>query len=293
MVATTHAASIQKHLRSLQDPRVVGRTRHRLLAIIVLAIGGVIGNGDDWPDIARFAEQRRSWCKRLLALPAGIPSHDPFERVFAALDPRAFERCCLAWLHEAAHLLGGGQIAIDGKTLCGSAGAARAWHLVSAWATQAQLTLGQVSVDKKGNEITALPKLWALLERKGALITIDALGCQKALAKQIVQREGDYVLVVKANQPHLLADVPETVRQALEGELPARVVHPSRTSESGHGRQEERSGVVVEHTCGIQERKDWSHLRAVGRCARERTGNGETTTQVCFFIGSRRRGARR
>jgi predicted transposase YbfD/YdcC len=293
MVATTHVGSIKRHFRGLKDPRVVRRSVHRLMDIIVLAICGVIANCDDWPDIALFAQQRHSWFKRLLALPGGIPSHDTFERVFAALDPRAFERCCVAWLHAVANLLGVGQIAIDGKTLCGSAGAVKALHLVSAWATQAKLTLGQVSVDQKSNEITAIPQLLELLELKGALVTIDAIGCQKTIAKQIVQREGDYVFVVKGNQPQLLADVQETVRQALEGELPARKLRQSRTSESGHGRQEERSCVVVEHTRGIQERKAWPHLRVVGMCARERTVNGETSAEVCFFIGSRRMGARR
>jgi predicted transposase YbfD/YdcC len=293
MVATTHVGSIKKHFRRLKDPRVVGRSRHRLIDIIVLAICGVIGNCDDWPDIALFAQQRHSWFKRFLTLPGGIPSHDTFERVFAALDPRAFERCCVAWLHEAANLLGVGQIAIDGKTLCGSAGVAKALHLVSAWATQANLTLGQVSVAEKSNEITAIPRLLELLDLKGALVTIDAIGCQKAIAKQIVERGGDYVLVVKANQPQLLADVQETVRQALAGELPARKVHQSRTSASGHGRHEERSCVIVEDTRGIQDRKAWPHLRVVGMCVRERTVNGETTAEVCFFIGSRRMGARR
>lgn len=292
-MATPHVGSIKHHFRRLKDPRVVGRTRHRLIDIIVLAICGVIGNCDDWPDIAQFAQQRLSWFKRFLALPGGIPSHDTFERFFAALDPRAFERCCVAWLHEAAGLLGVGQIAIDGKSLCGSAGAGRALHLVSAWATQAKLTLGQVIVDSKANEITAIPQLLALLDLKGALVTIDAIGCQKAIAKQIVAGGGDFLLVVKANQPQLLADAQETVRQALEGELPAHKVRQARTSETGHGRQEVRSCVIVEDTRGLRDRQAWPKVRIVGMCARERTINDTTTTEVVFFLGSRRMGARR
>ena len=129
-----------------------------LFDIIVLAICGVIAHCDDWPDIALFAQKRKAWFRRFLKLPHGLPSHDTFERVFAALDPRAFERCCLAWLREAAGLVGVGHIAIDGKTLRGSAAAALGpLHLVSAWATQANLTLGQAAVDQKSNEITAIP----------------------------------------------------------------------------------------------------------------------------------------
>jgi hypothetical protein len=142
--------SIKKHFRALPDPRVVGRTRHLLIDLIVMVICAVIGNCDDWPDIALFARQRQGRFKRFLRLPGGVPCHDTFERVFAALDPRAFERCCLAWLHEAADLVGVGHIAIDGKTLRGSASAPLgALHLVSAWATQAQVALGQVAVDGK------------------------------------------------------------------------------------------------------------------------------------------------
>src|SRR5207244_2171968 len=155
MAATTRVGSLKKHFRTLPDPRVVSRSRHLLLDIVVMAICGVIGNCDDWPDIALFAQQREAWFRRFLKLPGGVPAHDTFERVFAALDVRAFERCCLAWLREVAGLVGLGHIAIDGKTLCGSAGALGPLHLVSAWATQAQLTLGQVAVDGKSNEITA------------------------------------------------------------------------------------------------------------------------------------------
>src|SRR5436305_13407936 len=165
MVATTRVGPIKKHFRRLQDPRVVGRTKHLLLDVIVMAICGVIGNCDDWPDIVLFAQQREKWFRAFLKLPSGVPCHDTFERVFAALGARALERCCLAWLHEAAGLVGGVEhIAIDGKTLRGSAGSPLgALHLVSAWATGLKLTLGHVAVDGKSNEITAIPQLLELL----------------------------------------------------------------------------------------------------------------------------------
>jgi predicted transposase YbfD/YdcC len=294
MAATTRVGSLKKRLRHVPDPRVVGRTRHLLIDILVMAVCGVIGNCDDWPDIALFAQQRESWFKRFLKLPGGVPSCDTFERVFAALDARAFERCCLAWLREVAGLVGVGHIAIDGKTLCGSAGAALGpLHLVSAWATQAQVALGQVAVDGKSNEITAIPKLLELLDLNGALVTIDAIGCQKAIAKKVVAGGGDYLLVVKANQERLLADIQQTVARALDGELPAGAVRQSTTKEQGHGRQEERSCVVVQHVAGIRDRQAWAHLRTVGMCRRERTVNGQTTPEVCYFIGSRRMAAYR
>jgi predicted transposase YbfD/YdcC len=294
MAAITRVGSLKKHFRGLPDPRVVGRTRHVLFDVIVMAICAVIGNCDDWPDIALFAQKREAWFRRFLKLPHGVPAHDTFERVFAALDPRVFERCCLAWLREVAGLVGVKHIAIDGKTLCGSASSHLGpLHLVSAWATQANLTLGQVAVDGKSNEITAIPMLLALLDLNGALVTIDAIGCQKTIAKKVVAGGGDYVLVVKANQEHLLADIQETVAKALDGELPAGVVRTHTTREQGHGRQEVRSCVVVEHMAGIRDQQAWPHLTTVGMCRRERTVNGQTSEEVWYFIGSRRMAARR
>src|SRR5947209_3242121 len=255
MAAITHVGSIKKHFAKLRDPRVRGRTQHRLIDIIVMAICAVIGNCDDWPDIALFAQKRQSWFKRFLALPNGVPAHDTFERVFALLDPRAFERCCLAWLRAAADQIGVGHIAIDGKTLCGSASSKLGpLHLVSAWATEANVCLGQVAVEGKSNEITAIPQLLELLDLKGALVTIDAMGCQKEIAKKIVARGGDYVLAVKGNQEHLLEDVQATVLRALEGELPKKVVREHATTEQGHGREEHRSYVVVENVEGVRDR---------------------------------------
>jgi predicted transposase YbfD/YdcC len=294
MDATAHGGSIKKHFRSLHDPRVVGRSRHLLVDIIVMALCGVIGNCDDWPDIVLFAQKRVAWFQRFLKLPHGVPSHDTFERVFAALDPRAFECCCLAWLRDVTQVVGVDHIAIDGKTLRGSAGSPLgALHLVSAWATQANLTLGQVAVDGKSNEITAIPKLLELLDLQGALVTIDAIGCQKAIARQIVAGGGDYVLVVKGNQERLLTDIQQTVAAALDDELPAGTVRQFTTTEQGHGRQEERSCVMVRHMAGIRDRKLWPGLTTVGMCRRERTVNGQTSTEACYFIGSRRMGARR
>jgi predicted transposase YbfD/YdcC len=294
MVATTTAGSAKKYFRPLKDPRVVRRSRHLLVDIIVLGICGVIANCDDWPDIELFAKHRLGWFKRFLKLPHGVPSHDTMERVFSKLDPRGFERCCVTWLRAVADLVGLGHIAIDGKTLCGSASSKLGpLHLVSAWAAEANLTLGQVEVEGKSNEITAIPQLLELLDVKGALVTIDAMGCQKEIAKKIVARGGDYVLAVKGNQGHLFEDVQATVMRALEGELPEHVVVEHVTAEHGHGREENRSYVVVHNVEGIRDRKAWQKLKTVIMCGCERTIDGKTTTEVRYYIGSRKMGARR
>jgi predicted transposase YbfD/YdcC len=294
MAATTRVGSIKKLFRSLPDPRVVGRTRHLLIDIVVMAICAVIGDCDDWSDIAQFAQKREKWFRSFLRLPGGIPTHDTFERVFTALDVRAFQRCCVAWLHAAANLVGVGHIAIDGKTLCGSASSKLGpLHVVSAWASQAHLLLGQVAVDKKSNEITAIPQLLELLDLHGALVTIDAMGCQKAIAKQIVDKGGNYVLTVKANQGHLLEDIQATVDKALHGLLPAEMVKEYNKEESGHGRQEQRSCVVIQHVDDIRDRDQWDKLTIVGMCGSERTVNGKTTTEVRYFIGSKQMSAQK
>ena len=288
-MAATRVGPIKKYFAQLPDPRVRGRTRHLLIDIVVLAVCGVIANCDDWPDIALFAHKRQAWFRRFLRLPNGVPSHDTFQRVFAQLDPCALERCCIHWLRAVAGLVGLGHIAIDGKTLCGSASSKLGpLHLVSAWATQAGLALGQVAVDGKSNEITAIPRLLELLDLHGALVTIDAMGCQREIARAIVDGGGDYVLTVKGNQEHLLADIQTTVEQALDGALPGGVVQTYTTTGYAHGRQEERSYVVIHHVEGIRDRAAWPELTTVGMCYSERTIAGKSTTEVRYFIGSRR-----
>jgi predicted transposase YbfD/YdcC len=289
MAATTTVGSIKKHFRLLKDPRVVKRSRHLLVDIIVLAICGVIADCDDWSEIVLFAQKRLAWFRRFLRLPYAVPSQDTFERVFNKLDPRAFQCCCLAWLRAVTDALGMGHIAIDGKTLCGSAGSK--WgplHLVSAWATQANLTLGQVAVDSKSNEIKAIPPLLELLDVRGALVTIDAMGCQKEIAKEIVARGGDYLLAVKGNQEHLLEDVQTTVERALNEELPTHKVLQHSTTEQGHGREENRSYVVIHDVAGIRDHEAWPKLKTVAMCCTERTVKGQATSEVRYFISSRK-----
>jgi predicted transposase YbfD/YdcC len=294
-MAATRVGLIKRHFRKLSDRRVRGRTRHLLVDIVVLAICGVIANCDGWRDIALFARKRESWFKRFLQLPNGIPAHDTFERVFNQVDPRAFQACFLGWVKEISDLVGLRHVAIDGKSLRHSFDHQAGFgmlHVVSAWATEQHVLLGQVSTDAKSNEITAIPKLLELLDLHGALVTIDAMGCQKAIAQQIVEQGGDYVLTVKANQEHLLEDIQATVEKALEGTLPAEVVQEYSKSESGHGRQEQRSYVVVHQVDGIRDRQHWKKLTTVGMCGSERTVNGKTSTEVRFFIGSKRMSAR-
>lgn len=294
MAALASVSSIKKHFRTLKDPRVVGRSWHLLIDIVTLAICGVIGNCDDWHAIVLFAKKRETWFRRFLRLPNGIPSHDTFARVFAKLDPQAFSRCCVAWLRAASELVGVPHLAIDGQTARGSAGGPLGpLHLVSAWATQAHLSLGQVAVDGASNELTALPPLLELLDLKGALVTLDALGCQKSLAGTIIAKGGDYVLAVTGNQERLLDDIQETIGTALDGKFAKHQTAMITTTEEGPGRREERSYTVVTNLEGIRDRAAWPGLTVVGMCCRTRIINGEETTECHYFIGSRRMGARK
>jgi predicted transposase YbfD/YdcC len=279
--------SIARHFAKLKDPRVRRRRRHRLLDIIVIAICGVICRADDWQEIELFARHRESWLRRFLRLPNGVPSHDTIERVFDRIDPKAFEACFREWVATLADLTGARHIAVDGKTLCGSAGGGlAALQLVSGWATAQHLTLGQVAVEGGSSELAAIPKLLELLDLHGALVTIDALGCQKEIARQIVERGGDYALVVKKNQPKLLGAVREHLAEAFEAAEPA----DHQTNDTGRGRHERRTYTV----CPAPDRlrAEWPGLEVVGMCQHERTVKGETTTQVRYFIGSKRAGAR-
>jgi predicted transposase YbfD/YdcC len=285
--------SIPRYFAKLKDPRRRHRRLHLLQDIIVIALCAVIAGAQDWQEIETFGRKRRDWLKRLVQLPNGIPSHDTFERVFDRLQPQAFQACFREWVRAVQEALRIKHVAIDGKTLRGSGSAKLgALHLVSAWATAQHLSLGQVAVAAKSNEITAIPALLDLLDLNGALVTIDAMGCQKAIAQKIVDRGADYVLTVKENQEHLLDDIQQSLAEALETDFTGLEHDTYETQERGHGRQEYRCYTVLHHTDGVRNAKDWAGLTTIGMCCSARTVGGVTSEEVRYFIGSKKASAK-
>jgi predicted transposase YbfD/YdcC len=285
-----------QYLDRLPDPRIDRCKRHRLLDIVTMALCAVLGGADTWPQVATFARRRQDWFKRFLELPNGIPSHHTFRRVFDRLAPQPLQRALVAWLHHLSEMLGVKHIAIDGKTLRHSGGGASSLdrlHLVSAWATEANLTLGQVAVQDKSNEITAIPLLLELLDLKGAWVTLDAMGCQKDIARQIVEGGGDYVLTVKGNQERLRDDIVDCFVRTYDADCRDTAYTKHETVEESHGRHERRIYEVIAEPTGIRGRQAWPKLRVIGKCYSERTVNGKTSCEERYFIGSRRCQAKR
>jgi predicted transposase YbfD/YdcC len=287
--------SIWDCFTALHDPRVSKRQKHHpLLSIVVIALCAAVAGADDWPKVVAFGQARHDWLKTFLDLPNGIPSRSTFERVFAALSPTGLNRCLLRWLRGCACVLGVDHIAIDGKALrsSGRDGTGLGMlHLVSAWAVDAKLSLGQVAVDGKSNEITAIPALLHMLNLKGALVTIDAMGCQKEVARLIVEGGGDYVLTVKDNQPQLACDVIDTFCHAQDVDYEGYEHDCYETEERGHGRHEKRSYTVIYNLEGIEGKDKWEKLTVIGLCYCERTVGGKTSEELRAFIGSRRASA--
>jgi predicted transposase YbfD/YdcC len=292
----TSSLRIRKYLCRLKDPRVNRCKRHVLTDIVTMAICAVIGNADTWNDIATFALRRQEWFARFLELPNGIPSQHTFRRVFDRLDPLALQRGLVQWLHDISEILGVRHIAIDGKTLRGSGGGTsplRPLHLVSAWASEANLFLGQVATEEKSNEITAIPHLLEMLDLKGALVSIDAMGCQKEIARTIVDKKGDYVLMVKGNQEHLEEDIESCFMKVYEKGSQGIRYETYETEEDGHGRHEVRCYEIITEPKGLRNQEAWPQLQVIGKCNTERTVNGKISCEVRYFIGSKRCSVRR
>jgi predicted transposase YbfD/YdcC len=281
--------SILHYFRKLKDPRREGSCLHPLQDIIAIALCATIAGAQDWQETATFGEKRLDWLKRFLKLPNGIPSHDTFERVFERVNPQAFQKCFLNWVEAIREVLPIKHIAIDGKTLRSSGtDKLKALHLVSAWATEQHLSLGQVAVDDKSNEITAIPELLELLDIKGAIVTIDAMGCQRAIAQKITEQKGHYVLTVKDNQEHLLTDIQRSLSEASEQDFAGLEHDTYETRERGHGREEYRSYLVLHQTSGLRNAADWAKVTTIGMCYCERTVNGVTSDEIRYFIGSKK-----
>lgn len=283
--------SITHHFANLADPRLHRRRRHQLLDIIAIAICGVICGCKSWGEIAVYGRKKADWLQTFLALPGGIPSKDTFRRVFARIKPAAFQACFRGWTQALATSLGVKQIAIDGKTVRRShdRGAGKsALHLVSAWATANHLTLGQVAVSDKSNEITAIPRLLELLDLSGAVVTIDAMGCQKDIARQVREGDGHYVLAVKGNQERLMEDVQACFAAELDKADGESSYSYHETVERGHGRMESRQYFTIACPRGIRDEALWEDLQTISMVVSERRVAGEeATTDVRYYIGSK------
>ena len=281
--------SITTHFQDLPDPRVPRTRRHALHDILVITLCATICGADDWAAIARFGRAKRTWFRGFLALPHGIPSHDTFGRVFAALDPEAFKGAFLAWVQTLVDLCPGDVIAIDGKTLrhtFDTAADKAAIHMVSAWATAQGLCLGQVKTDAKSNEITAIPTLLEVLALRGRIVTIDAMGCQTAIARAIHAKGGDYVLSLKGNQTRLHDDIrlffADAQAHAFRG-IPHTTVE---TVDGDHGRIEVRRAWATDDLAWLADRARWPGLRSVLRVDAARTVGDRTSHETRFFLSS-------
>jgi predicted transposase YbfD/YdcC len=293
-MASDISTRIDKHFASLSDPRR-GKVTYPLLNILTIAVCATIAGADDFVAIADWARQKRDWLGQFLDLTKGIPSHDRFNAVFRMLKPEPFERCLVAWV-TALHQVTAGQIvAIDGKTLRQSfdrAGAKSALHMVSAWATANKISLGQVAVAEKSNEITAIPELLQLLELEGALVTIDAMGCQTEIAEKIVEKEADYVLAVKGNQPTLHSGIMEFFLGHMEDDFARVKLSRHETKERGHGREEHRTYYVCDVPEDLPDRGRWKGLKRIGLAISDTVRGGKPCDDVRCYIMSRRLSAR-
>jgi predicted transposase YbfD/YdcC len=290
--------SISEHFATVTDPRAERGREHRLLDILTITLCAVICGADDWVAVATFGETRQEWLRTFLALPNGIPSHDTFGRVFRLLDPDELRRCFLAWVQAVVGEAGGlgpQVVAVDGKTLRRShdrrAGKGPL-HLVSAWATASGLVVAQVATEAKSNEITAIPALLKLLALEGATVTIDAMGCQTAIARQIVEQGADYVLALKDNHEHLhdrarLAFL--DVDGAAGTTLPLADVVPHTTVEKGHGRIERRRCRAIgdpDYLAYIDPDHAWPDLRSVVCIESTRRIGDAVSTEVRHYLSS-------
>ncbi len=281
--------SLQSLFEGIEDPRIDRTKRHQLLDIILIAILAVLCGAEGWVDIEAFGKAKEEWLKTFLELPNGIPSHDTFGRVFARIDPQQFGQCFLSWVQSLNEKISG-VVAIDGKTLRRShdrAKGKKALHLVSAWASEARLVLGQVAVDEKSNEITAIPELLQLLLLEGCIVTLDAMGTQRAIAAQIIEQKGDYVLALKENQGTLYENVEDTFRLAQQEQFRGIEAHFQQSVEKAHGRLEIRKHWVIddlEHLSYLNEDGKWKGLQAIGMVQSERRIGQQVENKTRYYL---------
>lgn len=286
-------------VEQVPDPRVRRKPRHLLTDILVIAICGVLSGCDGCVEIAEYGRRKEEFFRTLLELPHGIPSHDTFNRVLALLKPEALQACLIGWLRGVRDEAGDSReerhIAIDGKSLRRTfdrAASQNMLHLVSAWSTANGLTLGQVAVDEKSNEITAIPRLLAAVDISGATVTIDAMGCQKDIAKAITSGGGDYYLAVKGNQETTLRLLQETLAEHLESDAPPPRGTRHETHEVKHGRDETREYVSLPAPASLKK-LGWSAVRSIGMVHSRTIRDGKLCEESRYYISTHHPSARK
>lgn len=284
--------AIEAHFGSVEDPRVAYLVRHPLMNIITIALCAIIAGADNWSEVATFGERRKEWLGRFLDLRQGTPSHDTFSNLFGMLDPRQLQNGFISWVQAIYQRMTGAVVAVDGKKLRHSFDTASAQPMitmVNAWATEAELVLGQLKVDDASNEITAIPELLRLLDLHGCIVTIDAIGCQRDIAAQIVEQGADYLLAVKSNQEQLHEDIALFFRLAAENGF-AKVDHThARSVNKGHGRIEVRDCWAISGEESLQFLRGYAHwprLQTIVRIDSQRRIADKIAHETRFFISS-------
>jgi predicted transposase YbfD/YdcC len=292
--ATVSLDSVVKHFESLPDPRDTRNRRHLLVDVIVIAVCGVIVGCEGPTAIVRWAKAKEDWLRQVLELPNGIPSRDCVRRVLSALKPAAFQECFQCWIAECLTCDADGShrtIAIDGKTMRRSHDRAVGLgplHMVSAWASEQGIALGQIATEEKSNEITAIPDLIDQIDIQGAVVTIDAMGCQKEIARKIKSGGGDYVLAVKDNHPHLHQAIQDFFIAAMEKDFESISYRFYETHDKGHGRKDDRYYYLAKLPDDFTFKKQWPGIKAIGLAIRNTENNDGTETEdVRYFIASR------
>lgn len=285
-------AAIEEHFSKVSDPRVDRSKEHKLIDIIAIAICAVICGAEGWVDIELFGKSKLPWLKTFLELPNGVPSHDTFGRVFSMIDAQQFQLAFQKWVWAVNDIIQGQIINLDGKQLRGSKNQVlgkRAIYMVSAWAEENELVLGQRKVDEKSNEITAIPELLKLLAISGCIVTIDAIGTQTNIAKTIIEAEADYVLSVKENQGHLYEDISVLFGVDQAQNFKYASLEYAKTTNKGHGRLEVRecwSTSSSEYLNLIRGQQDWTGLKSIAMVISTRIIAGKETKRVRFYISS-------
>jgi len=282
-------ASIVEHFAAVDDPRLEGKSDHLLIDILVITICAVVCGANDWVAVETFGKAKAEWFRTFLLLPHGIPSHDTFGRVFALLKPEQLQASFGSWIQAVAQVSAGQLVAIDGKTLRRSydrrSGKA-AIHMVSAWAARNHVVLGQFKTEEKSNEITAIPELLRLLDVSGCLVTIDAMGCQRAIAAQIVQQGGDYVLALKRNHETLDEAVEDLFHRTHEQASAGPCLQYYETMDKAHGRVEIRRFWTTDAVTELAQRDAWAKLTCLGKVESERHVNGEVSCEQRYYLAS-------